>query len=84
MAPTLIARQEVAWTVGGGLLLGLVLWGPTHALRTWWGVLLFAVLIAAGIVALRRQLIEEAAESATPPDEAPIPQSQGRKKLALQ
>ena len=33
----------------------LILWGPTHALRTWWGVLLFAALIAAGVAALRRQ-----------------------------
>jgi hypothetical protein len=84
IAPTLIARPEIAWTAAGGLLLALVLWGPTHALRAWWGVLLFAVLIAAGIVALRRQLIEEAAEAATAPDGTPIPQSQGRKKLALQ
>jgi putative oligomerization/nucleic acid binding protein len=33
----------------------LILWGPTYALRTWWGVLLFAALLAAGVAALRRQ-----------------------------
>ena len=39
----------------------LILWGPTHALRTWWGVLLFAALIAAGVAALRRQTRSELA-----------------------
>jgi hypothetical protein len=59
VAPVLIESQAVAWAVAGGVLLLLVLWGGTHALRTWWGVLLFAVLFAAGVVALRREVIEE-------------------------
>jgi hypothetical protein len=37
----------------------LVLWGGTHALRTWWGILLLGGLIALGIVALRRQTLRE-------------------------
>jgi hypothetical protein len=37
----------------------LVYWGPTHALRVWWGILLLAGLIALGIVALRRQSLAE-------------------------
>jgi hypothetical protein len=44
----------------------LVLWGPTHALRTWWGVLLFAALIVAGVAALRRQTLAEAAHDEEP------------------
>jgi hypothetical protein len=44
----------------------LILWGPTHALRTWWGVLLFAVLIAAGVAALRRQTRSELAAREEP------------------
>ena len=37
----------------------LVLWGPTHALRTWWGVLLLGALLAAGLVVIRRQCLAE-------------------------
>jgi hypothetical protein len=37
----------------------LLLWGPTHALRMWWGMLLFAALGAAAILALRRQTLAE-------------------------
>ena len=36
-----------------------ILWGGTHALRTWWGILLLAALIAIGVVALRRQTLNE-------------------------
>ena len=37
----------------------LVLWGPTHALRTWWGILLLGGLLAIGVVALRAQTLNE-------------------------
>jgi multidrug resistance efflux pump len=37
-----------------------VLWGGTHALRTWWGILLLGGLLALGIAALERQLEAEA------------------------
>ena len=70
--PTRIAvwlRRAVApilnnepWLVGGaalGLYLIVLLWGPTHALRTWWGALLFGTLGAIAIVALRRQTQSE-------------------------
>jgi hypothetical protein len=45
-----------------------VLWGGTHALRTWWGIALFAILIAGGMVALLRQLRDELE---SPPEPAP-------------
>jgi hypothetical protein len=59
ISPILIERQGVAWGAAAGLLLLLVLWGGTHALRTWWGVALVAILLAAGLAALRRQVIDE-------------------------
>jgi hypothetical protein len=59
ISPILIERQGVAWGAAAGLLLLLVLWGGTHALRTWWGVALVAILLAAGLAALRRQVMEE-------------------------
>jgi hypothetical protein len=56
--------NERIWLVSGVVAVGylaLVLWGPTHALRQWWGILLFGALIALGIYLLRRQTLAEAA-----------------------
>jgi len=64
ISPVLIERQGVAWGAAAGVLLLLVLWGGTHALRTWWGVVLLAILLAAGLAALRRQVLEEREELA--------------------
>jgi hypothetical protein len=59
MAPTLNHRPGIAWAIAGSAYLVLVLWGPTHALRVAWGIVLLGSLIAAGIVALRRQTLVE-------------------------
>jgi len=78
MAPTLNDSQAIAWGALAGLVVLLAAWGPTHALRAWWGVLLFAGLLAVGLVAFRRQTLREfpseSAETvAPPPPEAPAP-----------
>ena len=52
-------RPGIAWAVAAGIFLLLVLWGPTHALRTLWGITLLVVLAAAGLEALRRQMLRE-------------------------
>jgi hypothetical protein len=52
-------RQGIVWGGVGFVYLLLILWGGTHALRTWWGILLLAGLIAIGVVALRRQTLQE-------------------------
>jgi hypothetical protein len=52
-------RPGIVWAVVAGLFLLLVLWGPTHALRTLWGIALLAALAAGGVVALRRQTLSE-------------------------
>jgi drug/metabolite transporter (DMT)-like permease len=84
VTPVLIARPLVAWGSAGGLLLVLVLWGGTHALRTWWGVALFAALFAVGLVALRRQVVEEAQAGGPPRDTNGAPEFEAsKKKLAL-
>jgi hypothetical protein len=59
LAPTLNERQGIVWGTVGVIYLFAILWGGTHALRTWWGVLLLAALIAIGVVALRRQSLTE-------------------------
>jgi hypothetical protein len=59
IAPVLNDRPAIAWTVLAVAYLLLVLWGPTHALRVAWGILLLAVLLAAGVAALRRQTLRE-------------------------
>ena len=59
IAPVLNERPELVAFAAAGVFLILILWGPTHALRTWWGILLLAGLVALGIYALRRQTLAE-------------------------
>jgi hypothetical protein len=54
----------MSWGILAGAYLLLVLWGPTHALRTVWGVLLLGVLVALGFEALRRQTLAENPDAA--------------------
>ena len=70
MAPTLARRPGMSWGILGGAYLLLVLWGPTHALRTFWGVLLLGALVAAGFEALRRQTLAENPDAAEHHSEA--------------
>ena len=59
LAPVLNERQGIVWGVVSFVYLLAILWGGTHALRTWWGILLLAGLIAIGVYALRRQTLTE-------------------------
>jgi hypothetical protein len=59
MAPVLNQRQEYAWGAVAIVYLLVVLWGPTHALRTWWGILFIGVLLAVGVYLLRKQTLLE-------------------------
>jgi hypothetical protein len=64
MVPTLATRPGMSWGILGGAFLLLVLWAPTHALSTFWGVVLLAALVAAGFEALRRQIRAEFPDAA--------------------
>ena len=55
LAPTLRDSPAVAYCTVGGVLLLLVLIGPTPAFRNIVWILLFAVLLAYGVTMLRRQ-----------------------------
>jgi hypothetical protein len=59
IAPVLNGRPAIAWSAVAFVYLLVVLWGGTHALRTWWGVLLFGGLLAVGVAALRRETLGE-------------------------
>src|SRR3954469_11666985 len=72
IAPVLNERPGVTWSATAGLLLLLVLWGGTHALRTWWGIVLIGALLAAGVVALRRETLAEAAAPPTAETAEPL------------
>jgi hypothetical protein len=63
-APVLNERPGIVWSGVAVVYLLLIAWGPTHALRTGWGILLLAALIAGGIVALRHQTLREQRETA--------------------
>jgi hypothetical protein len=80
LAPTMNERQGVVWGAVSLVFLLAILWGGTHALRTWWGILLLAALIAVGVAALRRQSLSEfptetAAAPTPPPPAAPKPEA---------
>jgi hypothetical protein len=62
IAPILNERPGIAWSSVAVVYLALIAWGPTHALRTLWGIALLAALIAGGIVALRHQTLREQRE----------------------
>jgi hypothetical protein len=73
VAPVLNRQPAMAAVAVGALYLLLVLWGPTHALRKWWGVLFFACLLAAGLFVLRRQTLAEFPEAGDDPPELATP-----------
>jgi MFS family permease len=58
-APELRESPGVAYAAAGGLLLGLVVWGPTPAFRQLAWILVFAALLALGVSVLRRQTAVE-------------------------
>jgi hypothetical protein len=66
LAPALIAHPGVVATGVAAVYLLVVVWGGTHALRTWWGVVLLGALLALGVIALRRQVLREAAAATDP------------------
>ncbi|HEY2355356.1 MAG TPA: hypothetical protein VGH79_10710 [Gaiellaceae bacterium] len=59
LAPVLNEQQGIVWGAVGFVYVLLVLWGGTHALRVWWGILLLAAFIAVGVAALRRLTLSE-------------------------
>ena len=70
LAPILNEKQGIVWGSVAFIYLLAVLWGGTHALRTWWGILLLAGLIALGVYALRRQTLQEFPPGAPSPPAA--------------
>jgi hypothetical protein len=59
IAPVLNEQPLLAWGIVAFVYLLLVVWGPTHALRTPFGILLLGALVAGGVYALRRETLAE-------------------------
>jgi hypothetical protein len=59
LAPVFAERMGIVWAGVAAAYLLLVLWGPTHALRTAWGIVLLGALLAAAVAVLRRQTLAE-------------------------
>jgi Short C-terminal domain len=68
-APALNTRPEITWGATVLVWLLLILWGGTHALRAWWGILLIGALMAAGVAVLRHQTVKEFPEAGLEPHE---------------
>jgi hypothetical protein len=73
IAPTLNEHPGYAWAGVAAVYLLLIAWGPTHALRTVWGILLLAALIAGGLLALRHQTLREQREVTVDGAEGTVP-----------
>jgi len=63
LAPAFKERNGIVIAAALVLYLLLILWGPTPALQTWWGILLGAALFALGYWALRRETLVEFPEA---------------------
>jgi Short C-terminal domain len=59
LAPALRDRPGLAYGTVGGVLLLVVIWGPTPAFRQFAWIALIAALLALGVTALRRQTAVE-------------------------
>jgi hypothetical protein len=79
LAPVLNEKPLVAWSLVAFAYLLLVLWGGTHALRTWQGILLLGALLAVGVAALRRETLAEFPKQGS----GPTPSAAAPKDLAL-
>ena len=65
VAPVLNVRAGLTWGIVAFVWLLLILWGGTHALRTWSGILIIGALLAAGVYVLRKQTLVEFPEAGT-------------------
>jgi len=68
MAPMLVERPGLSWTMAAAAYLLVVWWGPTPALQRPLGVLVLGILGAAGFVLLRHIVATERRTLATTPD----------------
>jgi hypothetical protein len=58
-SPWIRRRRLTAWSIAGAVFLILVAWAPVAAFRKPLGILILALLIAAGTELLRRQVVRE-------------------------
>ena len=69
IAPAFVGGPGVRWGVGAAIFLVVVFWAPLPALTNWFGILVFAAILAACIEGLRGLCLADQAqvEAAAPP-----------------
>jgi hypothetical protein len=70
-APYVEDNRAGAYAIAGAVFLALIAWAPIAAFRKPFGILLFAVLMAAGAEIFRRQILREFPEGVRP-ESAPV------------
>jgi len=61
IAPVFVGSPGMRWGVGAAIFLFMVLWAPLPALTNWFGILVFAAIVAACIEGLHRLCLAELA-----------------------
>lgn len=61
-----LTDPQWAYPLGALIVLAVLWWGPTQALRRWLPALILVVLLAVGLEALRRQIVREALAEGAP------------------
>jgi hypothetical protein len=63
IAPAFVGGPGVRWGVGAAIFLLMVLWAPLPALTNWFGILVFAGIVAACVEGLRQLCLDDAAHA---------------------
>jgi hypothetical protein len=70
ISPVFVGGAGVRWSVGGAIFLIMVFWAPMPALTNWFGILVFAGILAACIEGLRGLCLADKAAAAAGADAA--------------
>ena len=63
IAPAFVGGPGARWGVGAAIFLLMVLWAPLPALTNWFGILVFAGIVAACVEGLRQLCLDDAAHA---------------------
>ena len=73
VAPYLVAQPGISAALGGVVILLLLAWGPFPITRTFAGALVFVVVWAGGLFALRQAIVADETGGPATPTATPTP-----------